>query len=79
MKRKILISVLAICLMLSPVTSFAQGEKPNEKFHSPKIEYSDSLYELNETADEAKVTFEYRKKSRKSKEIFPKSDAKRLI
>ncbi len=59
MKRRVLVSLLAICLIMSPVSAFAQTESPNENAHSPEMKISDSLYEKNEIADEEKTVFEY--------------------
>ena len=72
MKKKLIAGVMALCLMLSPLTSFAKGETPNPNAHAPETAYSDSLYENGEIASEAKVTFEYNKNEQKKPSFYPR-------
>ena len=59
MKNRIFIFALAFCLLFTPLISYANCAGYNPDAYSGEITFSDSLYEADETADEARVTFEY--------------------
>lgn len=56
MKNRILITLLTVCILLTPLSVFAESETPA----GSNIAYSDSLYEAGDVAVEPKLTFEYR-------------------
>ena len=59
MKNRLLIITLAICLLFTPLTSYARGGGYNPDAYAGGIPLSGSLYEPDEIAEEARVTFEY--------------------
>ena len=71
MKNKLLILTLALCLIFSPLISYATGAGYNPDAYSGEITFSDSLYENDEIAEEPRVTFEYIKNEQQTPENTP--------
>ncbi len=76
MKKKLLVALLALCLALVPLTSFAEDADLRELFADGSFEYSDSLYENNEISTGARVTFEYAQSEQAANENAPEIGCK---
>ena len=75
MKKRIIISILAFCIVLTPLTALAQ-EDTKTLFAEGNYKFSDELYADNEFAKEPRVTFEYASDEQEKNENAPKIGCK---
>ena len=71
MRKKLPVIILTFCLILTPLASFAYTAGYNPGAYDEGMTFSDSLYEADEIASEARVTFEYIKTEQEAPDDVP--------
>ena len=74
--RRIVSAFLFFALLIAPVTSYANSTGYNPDAYEGEIAFSESLYETDEIANEARVTFEYIKNEQGAPDNVPEIGCK---